>query len=159
MLSIVVALALGTNVVLGAGTSTTRPAESTIEPSLTQIIATEATAPALSPVSNVKGAGFDRIVQIWLENTVGKTLQLINTTVLIFLQDFDKAAADPNMQWLASQGITLTNYFAATHPSEPNYAAVVAGDEFGMDNDDFNAFPANISTVVVSTSLSPQQLG
>ena len=59
------------------------------------------------------------------------------------------------MQWLASQGITLTNYFAATHPSEPNYAAVVAGDEFGMDNDDFNAFPANISTVVVSTSLSP----
>ena len=84
MLSIVVALALGTNVVLGAGTSTTRPAESTIEPSLTQIIATEATAPALSPVSNVKGAGFDRIVQIWLENTVGKPLQLINTIVLIF---------------------------------------------------------------------------
>jgi acid phosphatase len=32
--------------------------------------------------------------------------------------------------------------------SEPNYAAVVGGDNFGMDNDDFNAFPANISTVV-----------
>jgi acid phosphatase len=52
------------------------------------------------------------------------------------------------MQWLATQGITLTNYYATTHPSEPNYAAVVGGDNFGMDNDDFNAIPANISTVV-----------
>ena len=55
-----------------AGTTTypSRAPESTLEPSLTQIIATEATAPALSPVSNVQGAGFNRIVQIWLENTV-----------------------------------------------------------------------------------------
>ena len=52
------------------------------------------------------------------------------------------------MQFLATQGITLTNYYAVTHPSEPNYCAVVAGDEFGMDNDDFNAIPSNISTVV-----------
>lgn len=35
-----------------------------------------------------------------------------------------------------------------THPSEPNYAAVVAGDTFGMDHDDFISFPSNISTVV-----------
>lgn len=52
------------------------------------------------------------------------------------------------MQWLATQGIVLTNYYATTHPSEPNYAAVVGGDNFGMDNDDFNTIPANISTVV-----------
>jgi acid phosphatase len=58
------------------------------------------------------------------------------------------AAADPNLQYLAKQGILLTNYYAVTHPSEPNYCAVVAGDNFGMDNDDFNAIPANISTVV-----------
>jgi acid phosphatase len=37
---------------------------------------------------------------------------------------------------------------AVTHPSEPNYAAVVGGDTFGMDNDDFITFPSNISTVV-----------
>lgn len=67
---------------------------------------------------------------------------------LISSQDYGKAAADPNMQWLAQYGITLSNYYATTHPSEPNYAAVVSGDNFGMDNDDFNAFPANISTVV-----------
>lgn len=52
------------------------------------------------------------------------------------------------MQWLASQGILLTNYYAVTHPSEPNYAAAVAGDHFGLENDDFIRFPANISTVV-----------
>jgi acid phosphatase len=42
----------------------------------------------------------------------------------------------------------LTNYYATTHPSEPNYAASVSGDNFGMDNDDFHSFPPNISTVV-----------
>jgi acid phosphatase len=45
-------------------------------------------------------------------------------------------------------GITLTNYWGTTHPSEPNYAASVAGDNFGMDNDDFHAIPSNVSTVV-----------
>jgi acid phosphatase len=58
------------------------------------------------------------------------------------------AAGDPNLQYLASQGILLTNFYAVTHPSEPNYCAVVAGDHFGMENDDFIAIPSNISTVV-----------
>ncbi|AEO70364.1 uncharacterized protein THITE_122814 [Thermothielavioides terrestris NRRL 8126] len=120
------------NLFLGAGVPlTTRPPESTIEPSLSSIYAAQATAVPLSPVSNVAGKAFDRIIQIWLENT-----------------DYNASAADSNMQWIASQGILLTNYFAVTHPSEPNYAAAVGGDTFGMDNDDFNSFPANISTVV-----------
>lgn len=58
------------------------------------------------------------------------------------------SAADPNMQWLATQGIVLTNYYATTHPSQPNYVAAVGGDNFGMDSDDFINLPANISTVV-----------
>lgn len=41
--------------------------------------------------------------------------------------DYDKAAGDPNMAWLASQGITLSNYYGVTHPSEPNYVASVGG--------------------------------
>lgn len=48
---------------------------------------------------------------------------------------------------MAKEGILLTNYFALTHPSEPNYAASAAGDAFGMDNDDFKQLPANISTI------------
>lgn len=51
-------------------------------------------------------------------------------------------------RYFASKGITLTNYWAVTHPSEPNYCAAVAGDYFGMDNDGFHAIPSNISTVV-----------
>ncbi len=47
-----------------------RAPASIIEPTLTMILATQATAPALSPVSNVQGAGFNRFVQIWLENVV-----------------------------------------------------------------------------------------
>lgn len=53
-----------------AQTYPSRAPESTLEPSLTQILATQATQAALSPVSNVQGVGFNRIVQIWLENTV-----------------------------------------------------------------------------------------
>ncbi|KPM38271.1 hypothetical protein AK830_g8299 [Neonectria ditissima] len=53
-----------------------------------------------------------------------------------------------NFAWFASQGITLSNYFGVTHPSEPNYLAAVAGDYFGMQNDDFNRLDANVSTVI-----------
>lgn len=59
--------------VVAAASSVSYPSrapESTIEPSLTQILATQATQVAISPVSNVQGAGFNRFVQIWLENAV-----------------------------------------------------------------------------------------
>jgi acid phosphatase len=48
---------------------------------------------------------------------------------------------------LAKEGILLTNYFGVTHPSEPNYCASAAGDDFGMDNDDWHQIPANVSTI------------
>ncbi|KAI9745889.1 MAG: hypothetical protein M1818_000570 [Claussenomyces sp. TS43310] len=118
--------------VVSATTSyASKPTQSTIEPSPTQVQSSEATATGISPVSNVQGLAFDRIIQIWLENT-----------------DYDLAASNPDMRVLAKEAITLTNYYATTHPSEPNYAAVVGGDNFGLDADDFNALPANISTVV-----------
>ena len=52
------------------------------------------------------GKSFDRFITIWMENT-----------------DYAKAAGDPNLAWLASQGITLENYYGVTHPSEPNYVS------------------------------------
>ncbi|PYH95036.1 phosphoesterase-domain-containing protein [Aspergillus ellipticus CBS 707.79] len=100
------------------------------EPSLATIKQNAATIKPYSPVSNVQGLAFNRFYQIWLENI-----------------DYDDAAADANVQWLAKQGITLTNYFAVTHPSEPNYCASASGDTFGMDNDDFHQIPANVSTI------------
>ncbi|KAE8135618.1 phosphoesterase family-domain-containing protein [Aspergillus pseudotamarii] len=100
------------------------------EPSLSDIEKAAATTEPYSPVSNVTGLAFDRFFQVWLENI-----------------DYSDASADENYQWLAKQGITLTNFFATTHPSEPNYCASAGGDTFGMDNDDFNQIPANVSTI------------
>ncbi|KAJ5528396.1 Acid phosphatase [Penicillium frequentans] len=102
----------------------------TSEPSLSQIKTAAATTLPESPVSNVKGVAFDRFYQIWMENVA-----------------YTDSAADPNMQWLASQGILLTNYHGVTHPSEPNYCAAGGGDTFGMDWDDWTQIPSNISAV------------
>jgi len=68
---ILTAALVGASVDVAAAQSTypSRAPQSTIEPTLTQIAAIKATQAALSPVSNVQGIGFDRFVQIWLENT------------------------------------------------------------------------------------------
>lgn len=50
------------------------------------------------------GAFFDRFAVIFLENT-----------------DYAMAAGDPNLSWLATQGITLTNYFGVTVSGERNF--------------------------------------
>jgi len=99
--------------------------------SVAAVDAAAATAKTSSPTSHVKGKVFDRIAIIWLENT-----------------DYAAAAADPNMAALAKQGITLSNLFGQTHPSEPNYAATAGGDNFGMDNDNLNFLASNVSNVV-----------
>ncbi len=78
----------------------------------------------------VPGKAFDRVFQVWLENT-----------------DYEAAISTPAMQALLSQGVLLDNYYAVTHPSEPNYIASVAGDFFGLSDDAFYHVPTNISTV------------
>ncbi|KAL2848102.1 phosphoesterase family-domain-containing protein [Aspergillus pseudoustus] len=98
---------------------------------LSDIAHSAATTEPYSPVSHVEGLAFNRFFQIWFENI-----------------DFEDAEANSNLQWLASQGIALTNLYAVTHPSEPNYCAAAGGDTFGMDNDDFQRVPANVSTIV-----------
>ncbi|GMM32378.1 hypothetical protein DAMA08_051230 [Martiniozyma asiatica (nom. inval.)] len=104
---------------------------SNLEPSTSDIAKAAATASTTQWTSDVKGKAFDRFVVIWLENT-----------------NFDQAAEEPHMAWLAEQGITLTNYWALTHPSEPNYMASVGGDYFSLDDDRFVYLPKNVSTVV-----------
>ncbi|KAJ7106628.1 hypothetical protein C8R44DRAFT_843119, partial [Mycena epipterygia] len=79
----------------------------------------------------VKGKAFNRIIQVWLENT-----------------DFD-VSSTPIFESLTEQGILFTNYKAITHPSEPNYIAAIGGDFFGMHDDDmYHIPPPNITTVV-----------
>ncbi|EMC94333.1 hypothetical protein BAUCODRAFT_35520 [Baudoinia panamericana UAMH 10762] len=116
-----------------AGYQAATPAPNTYTATSTSaVLAAQATAPSNAKVGPyIPGLAFDRFITIWLENT-----------------DYSAAAQDPNLLWLAQQGITLENYFGVTHPSEPNYVAAVGGDNFGMDNDNFNQIDANVSTVV-----------
>ncbi|QUC17818.1 uncharacterized protein UV8b_02059 [Ustilaginoidea virens] len=90
-----------------------------------------AQAKTSSPTSYVKGRAFDRLAIIYFEN-----------------QNYDKSFGDPNFSWFTKKGITLSNYFAVTHPSQPNYMASIAGDYFGMENDSFERAPLNIATVM-----------
>ncbi|KAF9234977.1 phosphoesterase family-domain-containing protein [Melanogaster broomeanus] len=111
-------------------------------------VASTFTAPAPAPTSpspfyvgssnstitntpDVPGKVFDRFIQIWLENT-----------------NYAQAASNPVFQNLSAQGITLNSFYAVTHPSEPNYMAVAAGDFFGLAGDQLVNVPNNISTVV-----------
>lgn len=92
-----------------------------------------------------------------------------NLIPLTSKQDYSDSESDPNQEWLAKQGILLyveaqslplyllqvysnskhsTNFYALTHPSEPNYCAAAGGDTFGMDNDNFNQIPENVSSIV-----------
>ncbi|GME74008.1 unnamed protein product [[Candida] boidinii] len=102
-----------------------------IQPTIEEIEAAASNATTLQWTSDVEGAFFKRFFVIWLENT-----------------DYDKAFDEEDFQWIAEQGITLTNYWAVTHPSEPNYMASVGGDYFALDDDRFIALPENISTIV-----------
>jgi hypothetical protein len=52
------------------------------------------------------------------------------------------------MQWIAAQGITLTNYLAITHPSQPNYVAAVGGSTHGIASDSFTRIGSSVKTLV-----------
>lgn len=57
---------------------------------------------------------------------------------LVVLENADAAtaSAQPFLSELASRGAALRNYHALTHPSQPNYVALVAGSAYGIQNDD-----------------------
>lgn len=48
---------------------------------------------------------------------------------------------------MKKQGISLTRTFAATHPSQPNYLAAIAGDYFGCNHDEFARMSESVFTV------------
>ncbi|CAG80411.1 phosphoesterase family-domain-containing protein [Yarrowia lipolytica] len=113
--------------------ATRTPKFSTINPAATDIAKAAETAAVNSFKDKplVKGKAFDKFYQVWLENT-----------------DKWKARDEPGLVELQKQGITLTNYWGLTHPSEPNYVGVVGGDYFGIFDDAFLRIPENVSTVV-----------
>ena len=76
---------------------------------------------------------YQHIVEIMMENTSYQTI-IGNPNA-------------PNINALASQYGLATNYFGVTHPSEPNYMANIAGDYFGVQDDNqFYCTPALASS-------------
>lgn len=75
---------------------------------------------------------FQKILIIWMEN-----------------QDWTWTESDSNWRQVSELGLTMTNYSAITHPSEPNYAAQWGGDFFGINNDNwFNINATNLSDLM-----------
>jgi hypothetical protein len=56
----------------------------------------------------------------WLPQIVSGSLQFTFAVSLVI--------RIANFQFFAKKGITLENFFAVTHPSEPNYMAAVGGE-------------------------------
>ena len=97
--------------------------------------AAAATALTLSPTSHVKGRAFDRFAIIFLENTDSAAAleDREYSLILVHVRLNAKSICTANLQALQKLGITLTNYNAVTHPSEPNYIAPTGGDYFGLE--------------------------
>ena len=64
------------------------------------------------------GKHFDQVVIVVLEN-----------------EGTDQALADPYISSLSRRAAWFSHYYAITHPSFPNYLAIVAGSTFGIDTD------------------------
>ncbi|KAI6026875.1 hypothetical protein PISMIDRAFT_689508 [Pisolithus microcarpus 441] len=127
--SLFVLSVLGVRVVSAQTTYTfTQPAAAPTDTSTFYVGASNGSLPK---TTTVPGLVFDRFIQIWLENT-----------------DYNDAAAQPGFQNLSKDGITLTGYYALTHPSGPNYIACAGGNFWGLASDNEVTIPANVSTVV-----------
>src|SRR5690348_6036925 len=56
---------------------------------------------------------------------------------------------------LAAGGALLTNYFALTHPSEPNYFGIYAGSTFGVTDDNAHSEPdPTLATILQAAGKS-----
>lgn len=65
-----------------------------------------------------EGEHFDHVVIVIMEN-----------------QGLEEARADPYISSLSERGAWFSNYHAISHPSFPNYLAIVAGSTFGIEHD------------------------
>ncbi|KAG0327210.1 hypothetical protein BG000_001043 [Podila horticola] len=88
--------------------------------------------------SIVPGDSFDKFFMIVFEN-----------------MDYRKVAANPYFSSLAKKGNLLTNYHAITHPSQPNYIAMISGSTQGCkDNKDYNFESKNLIDILEPKDIS-----
>jgi acid phosphatase len=61
----------------------------------------------------------------------------VKHVVIVILENknADSAKSQPFMGWLANDGAYLAQFYAITHPSQPNYIAMVSGSTEGVTGD------------------------
>jgi Phospholipase C len=99
--------------------------QSGIVPSATQTTTPQAAIPTSSSVAPASASGipnFDHIVLIMLENRDYQSVIGAGTQM-------------PLLNALAQQNVLLSNYFAVSHPSLPNYISLVSGSTQGITSD------------------------
>jgi hypothetical protein len=82
------------------------------------------------------GTHFQRVLIIVLEN-----------------QNFRASSKDPYLARLAQQGANFTNFRAISHPSYPNYLAMVSGSTFGVQGDGQVNFPDDEEHATIANFL------
>jgi phosphatidylinositol-3-phosphatase len=92
---------------------------------------------SLQPVSTIVAAP--------LLTAEAKRIPQFDHIIVIMLENHDyqnviKSNAMPVFNRLAKQNVLLTNYHAVTHPSLPNYIALISGDTYGIDTDCTDCF-------------------
>jgi Phosphoesterase family len=84
------------------------------------------------------GKHFDQVVIVMMEN-----------------EGTEQALADPYISSLSRTGAWFSNYHAITHPSFPNYLAIVAGSTFGLERDHS---PVPLNGATIADRLEEKQL-
>jgi len=68
---------------------------------------------------------------------------------------YDEVAKDHNFNTYFNLGRNLMNYFAITHPSQPNYWCQIGGDYFGIKSDSNHDLPySNLVDLLESKHIS-----
>ena len=75
---------------------------------------------------------------------------------VIILENKSKQAVFYNSYFnnLAKQGVQLTHYYGVSHPSEPNYLAMIAGDTFVTDDGSYNLPQTNLVDLMEQANVT-----
>lgn len=74
--------------------------------------------------------------------------------VVLENEDLEFALLQPTLASLAARGALLRNYFAITHPSQPNYLALVAGGTYGIGNETVTLDVPHLGDLLEARGLS-----
>ena len=120
----------------------------------------------------LSGLLFTGAYQMWKDNLFDAHVSIVTTSSAIpaqasrtqtvqriFIIQLENSAytsvlANPYFANLASRGRLLNNYYAVTHPSQPNYIAEIAGDTFVTDDSSHDLPQSNLVDLLEGAGIS-----